>query len=146
MIWDLIKNHDTNLTQVIPEPSLIRIVWKNIMEDHQYALGNHQEINYCMVFKNQNGTRQVKHPRSQPFLASNTIKKREWYIHFLINYDNNWLPVNMVHANCLVRLHATKTNLNIFNVDKTIKCYSKVILCFLYFEIKKNIIFRKVSN
>jgi hypothetical protein len=132
LIWDLIKNHDTNLTQVIPEPSLIRIVWKNIMEDHQYALGNHQEINYCMVFKNQNGTRQVKHPRSQPFLASNTIKKREWYIHFLINYDNNWLPV--------------KTNLNIFNVDETIKCCSKVILCFLYFEIKKNIIFRKVSN
>jgi hypothetical protein len=103
--------------------------------------------NYCMVvFKNQNGTQQVKNPRSRPFLDSNTIKKREWYIHFLINYDNNWLPVNMVHANCLVRLHATKTNLNIFNVDKTIKCYSKVILCFLYLEIKKNIIFRKVSN
>jgi len=42
--------------------------------------------NYCMVFKNQNGTQQVKHPRSRPFLASNVIKKREWYIHFLINY------------------------------------------------------------
>jgi hypothetical protein len=89
--------------------------------------------NYCMVFKNQNGTQQVKHPRSRPFLDSNAIKKREWYIHFLINYDNNWLPVNTVHANCLVRLRANKTNLNIFNVGKTIKCCSEIILCFFYF-------------
>ena len=80
-----------------------------------------------------------------PLSYDSAIKKRKWYIYFLINYDNNWLPVNTVHANCLVRLRANKTNLNIFNVGKTIKCCSEVTLCFLDFEIT-NIIFRKVSD
>jgi membrane-associated HD superfamily phosphohydrolase len=38
-----------------------------------------------------------------PLSYDSAIKKRKWYIYFLINYDNNWLPVNTVHANCLVR-------------------------------------------
>ena len=35
-----------------------------------------KSITCMVVFKNQNGTQQVKHSRSQPFLASSAMKKR----------------------------------------------------------------------
>jgi hypothetical protein len=69
----------------------MRVVWKKILEDHQYAQENHQEITAWLFLKikmvhSKSSIRVHNLLMLELILASSAIKKRKWYIHFLINY------------------------------------------------------------